>query len=248
MIDTLPGTLPPGTWVAPFNSAEYPAYGLVESLQQSDECPQRLQETGVVKVEVAFASPKPPMYSLPPICPDCHTHVCPDCGKCYEPDCEARGCSCGLKNSKGAVHAEVQRESERVARASIVKMEEQKLQERCSELAQKLLDADELHLADESTIYQLNGAARADTQRLIDAAAKAGIVYVGCDTPDALADAVLEAHARLAVGEKILRECANALRDNLRMWAYKNEPIMATALEKIDAFFGQSDTEQKTPK
>ena len=38
----------------------------------------------------------------------------------------------------------------------------------------------------------LEGAAKADEERLIKAAEKAGIVYMGCDTPDWLAERILE--------------------------------------------------------
>jgi hypothetical protein len=41
-------------------------------------------------------------------------------------------------------------------------------------------------------IELLKGAARADEERLIKAVAKAGIVYMGCDTPDWLAERILE--------------------------------------------------------
>ena len=41
-------------------------------------------------------------------------------------------------------------------------------------------------------IAELEGAAKADERRLIAAAKKAGIEYFGCDTPDHLADRVLE--------------------------------------------------------
>lgn len=40
-------------------------------------------------------------------------------------------------------------------------------------------------------VERLTGAAEADEQRLIAAAERAGIVYVGCDTPDALAGEVV---------------------------------------------------------
>lgn len=44
-------------------------------------------------------------------------------------------------------------------------------------------------------ISSLEGAAKADEARLIAAAKKAGIAYFGCDTPDHLADRVLELDA-----------------------------------------------------
>lgn len=46
-------------------------------------------------------------------------------------------------------------------------------------------------LAELERLRFLEGAAAADGDRLVAAAEKAGIVFVGCDTPDALADEVL---------------------------------------------------------
>jgi hypothetical protein len=47
------------------------------------------------------------------------------------------------------------------------------------------------------TVTELEGAATADTGRLIAAAEKAGITYAGCDTPDHLADRVVEMQAQI---------------------------------------------------
>jgi len=46
-------------------------------------------------------------------------------------------------------------------------------------------------------ITDLEGAARADEERLRAAAERAGITYVGCDTPDALAERIAELEAAL---------------------------------------------------
>ena len=56
-------------------------------------------------------------------------------------------------------------------------------------------------------VQALQGAARADEARWQAAAARAGVVYVGCDTADALADQVqAERQLAIAIVERLLAE------------------------------------------
>ena len=66
-----------------------------------------------------------------------------------------------------------------------------------SELA-KLIEDERLVIErQQRRIAELEGAARADDERLRAAAERAGIAWVGCDTPDALAERVVELEAAL---------------------------------------------------
>jgi hypothetical protein len=61
----------------------------------------------------------------------------------------------------------------------------------------------------------LRGAAAADEERMIAAAAKAGIPYYDCDTPDWLAEEVVGLRAELAVYKEALNVLAEtSIRDN----------------------------------
>jgi hypothetical protein len=65
-------------------------------------------------------------------------------------------------------------------------------------------------------VQLLEGAARADEERLIKAAEKAGMVYWGCDTPDHLADTILELKEK--GGEAMtnpMAECVDLLKKQM---------------------------------
>lgn len=63
-------------------------------------------------------------------------------------------------------------------------------------LAEALEEAEARAEKAEAEIALHRGAARADEERLRKAAERAGVICCGIDTPDSLADAVLEARAR----------------------------------------------------
>lgn len=66
------------------------------------------------------------------------------------------------------------------------------------------------HADAEAEIALLRGAAEADEKRLRDAAAAAGIVWFGCDTPEVLADTIGELRVEI---EKWKRVAADAHAD-----------------------------------
>ena len=72
--------------------------------------------------------------------------------------------------------------------------------------------------AKSAEIAQLKGALRADDLRNHQAAGKAGILYVGCDTPEALADEVCKLKEELKQAQaearrEALEEAAGAVMD-----------------------------------
>lgn len=81
------------------------------------------------------------------------------------------------------------------------------------------LDPASLEIASlKARVAELEGAARADEERLIAAAAKAEVTYFGCDTPDHLSDAVLALKARyeaVVEGQRVVESLAESLSHKL---------------------------------
>ena len=73
-------------------------------------------------------------------------------------------------------------------------------------------ELEDIHLdgeAKSAEIAQLKGALRADDLRNHQAAEKAGILYVGCDTPEDLADEVCKLQGIIARMEAQIEEAGN---------------------------------------
>jgi hypothetical protein len=76
----------------------------------------------------------------------------------------------------------------------------------------------------------LKGAARADDERMQQAARRAGITYCDCDTPQALADEVIELRAEV----ERLREVLKTIKDLASLWHGGLAEQIRAALEATD--------------
>ncbi len=81
------------------------------------------------------------------------------------------------------------------------------------------------------------GAMEADERRLIDAACKASILYVGCDTPDMLADTILELRAdidALATGNLEAQHRSAVINTKLRADLRRTRTCLVDVLTWIE--------------
>jgi regulator of replication initiation timing len=92
----------------------------------------------------------------------------------------------------------------------------------------------------------LKGAIEADTQRMLNAAEKAGVLFVDCDTPDMLADKVIELRAERDAWREIADKLADMLKNARNPDCYRMfdalEGKVERVLEEYNALKGGEDT------